>query len=215
MSIRDQPLRHWLELNHNGIADRIQHISVNVQVGLICVKWVLRSALEQWRMEGNILFNDALNTFYLRLYGVRHMVKDHSESERGNPLPPHELLLPISSKGYFICIIPQTIQDNTYHDLCYTSRGAQWVHLEDSTQRPIAPWANTFTTELHLAPLSNDALRYSKSSTNAPWCTAISIILSAKTCLITDSLYLNTQRLPGTHAFVMGAHHQITSHRRP
>ena len=36
------------------------------------------------RKEGNILFNDALNTFYLRLYGVRHMVKDHSYSEKGN-----------------------------------------------------------------------------------------------------------------------------------
>ena len=33
--------------------------------------------------ERNVLFNDALNTFYLRLYGVRHMVKDHSDSERG------------------------------------------------------------------------------------------------------------------------------------
>ena len=31
------------------------------------------------------LFNGALNTFYLRLYGIIHMVKDHSESERGNP----------------------------------------------------------------------------------------------------------------------------------
>ena len=48
--------------------------------------------------EGNVLFNDALNTFYLRLYGVRHMVKDHSDSEKGNPLPPHRLLFPISSK---------------------------------------------------------------------------------------------------------------------
>ena len=48
--------------------------------------------------EGNVLFNDALNTFYLRLYGVIHMVKDHSDSERGNPLPPHGLLFPISSK---------------------------------------------------------------------------------------------------------------------
>ena len=38
------------------------------------------------RKEGNVLFNDALNTFYLRLYyGVRHMVKDHSNSERGKP----------------------------------------------------------------------------------------------------------------------------------
>ena len=62
--------------------------------------------------ERNVLFNDALNTFYLRLYGVRHMVKDHSDSEKGNPLPPHRLLLSINSK------------DNTYHGLCYTSRGA-------------------------------------------------------------------------------------------
>ena len=60
------------------------------------------------RKGGNVLFNDALNTLYLRLYGVRHMVKNHSDSERGNPLPPHGLLFPISSKGSFICIIPQT-----------------------------------------------------------------------------------------------------------
>ena len=58
--------------------------------------------------NGNVLFNDALNTFYLRLYGVRHMVKDHSDSEKGNPLPPHRLLFPINSKGSFICTIPQT-----------------------------------------------------------------------------------------------------------
>ena len=67
--------------------------------------WVLLP----YRKEGRcVLFNDALNTFYLRLYGVGHMVKDHLDSERGNPLPPHELLFPISSKGYFICIIPET-----------------------------------------------------------------------------------------------------------
>ena len=58
--------------------------------------------------ERNVLFNDALNTFYLRLYGVRHMVKDHSNSEKGNLLPPHRLLLSINSKGSFICTIPQT-----------------------------------------------------------------------------------------------------------
>ena len=87
--------------------------------------------------ERNVLFNDALTTFYLRLYGVRHMVKegrkemfyltthstyfiygyvasdiimvkDHSDSEKGNPLPPHRLLLSINSKGSFICTIPQT-----------------------------------------------------------------------------------------------------------
>ena len=61
-----------------------------------------------WERKGNVLFIDALNTFYLRLYGVRHMVKDHSDSKRGNPLPPHGLLFPIDSKGSFICTIPQT-----------------------------------------------------------------------------------------------------------
>ena len=37
------------------------------------------------RKEGNVLFNDTLNTFYLQLYGVRHIffVKDHSHSEKG------------------------------------------------------------------------------------------------------------------------------------
>ena len=33
------------------------------------------------RKEGNVLFNDTLNTFYLRLYGIRHMVKDYSDSQ--------------------------------------------------------------------------------------------------------------------------------------
>ena len=58
--------------------------------------------------EGSVLFNDALNTLNLRLYGVRHMVKEHSNSERGNPLPPHGLLFPISSNSSFICTIPHT-----------------------------------------------------------------------------------------------------------
>ena len=44
--------------------------------------------------------------FYLWLYGVGHMVKYHSDSERGNPLLPHGPLFPINSKGSFICIIP-------------------------------------------------------------------------------------------------------------
>ena len=55
-----------------------------------------------------LLFNDTLNTFYLRLYGVRHMVKDHSDSERGNPLPPHGLLFSISLSewSFTICSTP-------------------------------------------------------------------------------------------------------------
>ena len=55
------------------------------------------------RKEGNVLFNDALNTFYIRLYGVEHIVKELSDRERGNPLPPlHGLLFSISSKFFYM-----------------------------------------------------------------------------------------------------------------
>ena len=55
---------------------------------------------------------------------------------------------------------PSHRQDCTYHSLCCTSRGAlagmrnssMGPPHEGSIQRPIAPWANPLTTELHLAP---------------------------------------------------------------
>ena len=90
------------------------HLHANMKINMISVsrRIVFYAAANahptRQERERNVLFNDALNTFYLRLYGVRHMVKDHSDSEKGNPLPPHRLLLSINSKGYFICIIPQT-----------------------------------------------------------------------------------------------------------
>ena len=70
--------------------------------------FLMREREREREREIEILVNDALNTFYLRFYGVRHMVKDHSDSEKGNSLPPHRLLLSINSKGSFICTIPQT-----------------------------------------------------------------------------------------------------------
>ena len=57
---------------------------------------------------------------------------------------------------------PSHRQDSTYHGLCYTSRGAlagtrnssMGPPHEGSIRRPIAPWANALTTELHLAPVA-------------------------------------------------------------
>ena len=73
--------------------------------------------------EGNVfVFNNALNTFYLRLYGVILMVKDHSDSEKGNQLPPHRLLFRLIAR--VLLYASSHRQDNTYHGLCYTSRGA-------------------------------------------------------------------------------------------
>ena len=78
-------------------------------------------------------------------------VKDHLNSERGNPLPPlYGLLFPLINMRCFIC----TRQDNTYQDFCYASldvlagtRNTYWVHHEGSIRRPTAS-----TTELHIAP---------------------------------------------------------------
>ena len=71
--------------------------------------------------------------FILRLYGVGHMVKDHSDSERGNLLPPHGLLFPINSKGYFICTIPHRVAHTTPFITPVVEHWlereiAQWVH---------------------------------------------------------------------------------------
>ena len=85
---------------------------LKISFGLL-VQLLILSDFNLRERERNVLFNDALNTFYLRLYGVRHMVKDHSDSEKGNPLSPHRLLLSINSKGSFICTIPDRITHTT------------------------------------------------------------------------------------------------------
>ena len=107
------------------------------------------------RKEGNVLFNDTLNTFYLWLFGMGHMVKDHWDGDRGNLLPPlHGLLFLISSKESFICTVPQTS--------CYTSRGAL-ARTRNNSMGP--PWridptnhctmTKCSTTKLHLAPIDS------------------------------------------------------------
>ena len=49
-------------------------------------------------MEGNALFHNALNTFYIWLYSVRQLVKDHLTREETCCLPPlHGLLFMINS----------------------------------------------------------------------------------------------------------------------
>ena len=95
-----------LKVGHGGEIKRSQ-ISHIFMYGM---KKILgkRGGREGGRKKGNILFNDILNTFYWQLYEVGHMVKDHSDSERGNPVLPHGLLFPISSKGSFIGTMPQT-----------------------------------------------------------------------------------------------------------
>ena len=48
------------------------------------------------------------STHFIYGYMASDMVKDHSDSDKENLLPPHRLLFPINSKGSFICTIPPT-----------------------------------------------------------------------------------------------------------
>ena len=62
---------------------------------------------EQRRKELFYLTTHSTHFIYGYMASDIIMVKNHSDSERGNPIPPHGLLFPISSKGSIICTIPQ------------------------------------------------------------------------------------------------------------
>ena len=80
--------------------------------------------------------------FILRFYGIGHMVKDHSDSEKGNLLLPHWLLFLINSKGSFICTIPHRIAHTTalvtpVMEHWLEREIAQWVHpMKDRSDDP-------------------------------------------------------------------------------
>ena len=66
------------------------------------------------------------------------MVKDHTDSEKGNPLPPHRLLLSINSKGSFIYTIPQT----GYHiprPLLHQSWSTGWNDAQSEFDKSTSP----------------------------------------------------------------------------
>ena len=54
----------------------------------IALLGVPSSTISHWWRLGTILFNDALDTFYLQLYGVVYIYGKEPLSARENPLPP-------------------------------------------------------------------------------------------------------------------------------
>ena len=70
--------------------------------------------------------------------------------------------------AWVLLYAPSHRQDSTYHGLCCTSHGAlagtrnssMGSPHEGSIRRPIAPWANALTTDLHLAPGKDKADSY-------------------------------------------------------
>ena len=137
-----------------------------------CLLWI-------GRKEGSVLFNDALNTFYLQLYGSRHMVKDHSDSEIGIPLPPHGLLFSINSKGVLL-YAPSHRQDSTYHGLCYTSRGALAGTRNSSMVHPMKDRSDDPSHhERTLLPRSYILLHYEQHQESY-----MNLVLSPRKCVV-------------------------------
>ena len=78
---------------------------------------------------------------YVYIYGIRHMVKDYSDSERGNPLPPHGLLFLISSNGSFM----HHPTDKITHTTAFVTPVVEhWLEQE------IAQWVNYSTNPLQI-----------------------------------------------------------------
>ena len=117
---------------------------VVVMIVVVVVVVVVVVMVVVGRKEGNVLFNDALNTFYLRLYGVRRLrtilivIKETHCRHIGYSL---------RLTARVILYAPSHRQDSTYHGLCYTSCGAlvgtrnssMGTPHEGSIRRPIAP----------------------------------------------------------------------------
>ena len=113
------------------IVSRMSLITEAFLASLCQVSWLKQKP--RWlESGGNVLFYNALNSFYLWLYGKAALGK------RVNQLPLlHGLLFLISSKGSFICTIQERIVYSTYFvtpavkNWLEQKKNAQWVQTID------------------------------------------------------------------------------------
>ena len=107
-----------------------------------------RSNLIWSRKEEHVVVNDTLNTFYIWLYDIWHMIKKHSDSERGNQLPPlqGQLLRLVTRYPFYLHHPTNNIVYTTTFVIPIVVHWlereiAKWVHHEGSIQQSIATWS--------------------------------------------------------------------------
>ena len=93
--------------------------------------------------EREMFYLTTHSTHFIYGYMASVNIKDHSDSEKGNPLPPHRLLLSINSKGSFYMHHPT---DRITHTTAFVTpvvehwlerEIAQWVHpMKDRSDDP-------------------------------------------------------------------------------
>ena len=132
-SIDLRPPTHQLNITGNA-GTTVSHTCVSMCGRVLLFFLLCRQSPEPgvwWisyqRKEGNVLFNDALNTFYLRLYVVRCKVENHLDSERTTWTTR-------GNKGSFKCTIPR--QGSTYHGFWYTCCGSLAGNRNNSMGSP-------------------------------------------------------------------------------
>ena len=128
----------------------------------------LELTIDSWRLhtvysikcqrEREMFYLTTHSTHFIYGYMASDMVTDHSDSEKRNPLPHIGYSYRLTSR--VLLYAPSHRQDNTYHSLCYTSRGAlAWTRNssmgpphEGLIRRPTAPWANALPLSYALLP---------------------------------------------------------------
>ena len=128
--------------------------------------------------EGHVLFNDTLNTFYLRLYGIRHMVKDHSDLLRERKPAAATWVYSFRLAARVLLYASSHRQDNTYHGLCYTSRGA----LAGTRNSPMGPPWRIISND----PSHHERTLLPRSYISLPVMTMMILQNCLKGCYITD-----------------------------
>ena len=101
---------HLLIEKCNGFCVRL---SLKVTKWLMSNRWWLLKqyvlvVLLNREIEREMFYLTTHSTHFIYGYMASDIWLRTTDSERGNPLPPHRLLLLINSKGSFICTIPQT-----------------------------------------------------------------------------------------------------------
>ena len=78
------------------------------------------------------------------------MVKDHSDSEKGNPLPPIGYSFRLTAR--VLLYAPSHRQDSTYHSLCYTSRVIKLRQLTMITVKAVYTQLHTMLPHFKAIP---------------------------------------------------------------
>ena len=142
----------------------------------ILLKFHKGYAKYKWCKEGSFLFNNILNTYYLLIYGIRYMVKDHSAKEETHC---HHYYFWLAAR--VLLYAPSHRQDSTYHGLCYTSHGGL-VRTRNNSMGP--PWRINPTTHQTMSRRSTTELRQ--------WCICVVIANATSDNCDTNAVFVKT-----------------------